>query len=196
MNGFEPLFFIAFFLLICFVIAKMRRLPPSPGNNNGRRHAPKDSFTRSRPEENVLEPPPTGVVITGRAFVIDGDSIRIAGTEIRLFGIDAPELGHPHGRISKSAMIRLCRGQEVRAEIQCRDVHGRTVARCFLPDGRDLSAELVKLGLAIDWPKHSGGIYRSLEPIEVRQKLWLADARQKGRMDVWARFNKGSHHSQ
>ena len=68
------------------------------------------------------------------------------------------------------------------------DAHGRTVARCYLPDGRGLSAEMVKLGLAIDWPKFSGGQYRSLETPDARKKLWLADVRQKGRMQVWEKF--------
>lgn len=79
-------------------------------------------------------------------------------------------------------------GAKIRAEINELDAHGRTVARCFLEDGRDLSAEMVKLGLAIDWPKFSGGEYRSLELSGVRKKLWLADARQKGRMHVWKKF--------
>ncbi len=78
--------------------------------------------------------------------------------------------------------------QKVRAEVSEQDAHGRTVARCYLPDGRDLSAEMVKLGLAIDWPKFSEGQYRSLETPDARKKLWLADARQKGRMQVWEKF--------
>jgi micrococcal nuclease len=51
-----------------------------------------------------------------------------------------------------------------------------------LPDGRDLSAEMVKAGHAIDWRKFSGGKYRQLEPDGIRKKLWRCDARQKGRM--------------
>ncbi|OUS21003.1 nuclease [Rhodobacterales bacterium 59_46_T64] len=85
-------------------------------------------------------------------------------------------------------MLSMCKGQMVRAEIVEEDAHGRTVAKCYLPDGRDLSAEMVKIGMAIDWPKFSGGIYRSLEVPDARKKLWLADARQKGRMHVWEKF--------
>lgn len=128
------------------------------------------------------------VVLTGRAYVVDGDTLTIQNTQVRLFGIDAPELDHPYGKNAKGALFSLCKGQDVRAEIIAQDTHGRTVARCYLADGRDLSAEMVKLGLAIDWAKFSNGQYRSLELPGVRKKLWLADARQKGRMDVWERY--------
>ena len=49
---------------------------------------------------------------------------------------------------------------------------------------------MVKLGLALDWPKFSEGVYRALETPDARRKLWLADARQKGRMDVWEQFER------
>jgi endonuclease YncB( thermonuclease family) len=47
-------------------------------------------------------------------------------------------------------------------------------------DGRDFSAEMVKAGFAIDWPKFSGGRYRHLESLDARKRMWRADARQKG----------------
>ena len=127
-------------------------------------------------------------VLVGAAYITDGDTITIKGTQIRLFGIDAPELEHPYGKKAKWALHRLCKGQVIRAEITNVDHYGRTVARCFLPDGRDLSAEMVAEGLAIDWPKYSNGRYSQLETQNVRRKLWLADARQKGRMNVWRDF--------
>lgn len=127
-------------------------------------------------------------VLTGSAYVTDGDTIKIKNTQVRLFGIDAPELNHPYGKKAKWALYKLCNGQCIRAEIIDEDNHGRTVALCLLPDGRDLSAEMVKQGLAIDWSKFSGGKYRNLETSDARKKLFLADARQKGRMSVWEKF--------
>ena len=134
------------------------------------------------------KPKTTDKALNGRAYIIDGDSIVIQKTQIRLYGIDAPELDHPYGQKAKWALASLCKGQTVRAEITEQDVHGRTVAKCYLQDGRDLSAEMVKMGLAIDWPKYSKGKYKALEVPNVRKKLWLADARQKGRMHVWEQF--------
>ena len=98
-----------------------------------------------------------------------------------MFGVDAPELDHPYGKKAKWALHRLCKDHVIRAEIIEEDDHGRTVAHCYLPDGRDLSAEMVKQGLAIDWPKFSRGKYKHLETPDARKKLFLADARQKGR---------------
>lgn len=126
--------------------------------------------------------------LRGPAYVVDGDTIKIRNTQIRLFGIDAPEMNHPFGKKAKWALVSMCKGQTVTAEILEADHFGRTVAKCTFDDGRDLSAEMVKIGLAIDWPKFSNGQYSDLEVPDVRKKLWLADARQKGRMHVWERF--------
>ncbi|WP_240558477.1 thermonuclease family protein [Paracoccus contaminans] len=132
--------------------------------------------------------PPGAAIIAGPAFVVDGDTITIRKKSIRLFGIDAPELNHPYGRNARGVLIGLCQRQTIRAEILCSDDHGRLVARCTLRDGRDLSAEMVKQGLALDWSKFSGGCYRHLETADARKHLWLADARQKGRMHVWESY--------
>lgn len=134
------------------------------------------------------EPPQADGSIEGRVYVVDGDTVVIQKIQIRLFGVDAPELNHPYGQKAKWALVALCRGQHVRAEIVATDCYQRTVARCFLEDGRDLSAEMVRSGLAIDWPKFSGGIYGAFEVPNARKKMWLADARQKGRMHIWAQF--------
>lgn len=124
----------------------------------------------------------SSVEVRGRAWVIDGDTIDIRGTRIRLAGIDAPEMDHPYGKRAKWALVNLCKGNEIRAVYDGDLSHDRRVATCYLPDGRDLSAEMVKAGMAIDWPKFSRGKYASLEPEGIRKKLWRCDARQKGRM--------------
>ncbi|MCV2882802.1 thermonuclease family protein [Actibacterium sp. XHP0104] len=139
-------------------------------------------------DTHSAQPTPAPIVLSGPAFVVDGDTLVIRKTQIRLFGVDAPEMNHPYGVRAKRGMMRLCKGQTIRAEVTEQDAYGRTVAKCYLPDGRDLSAEIVKLGLAIDWAKFSGGKYRNLEVADARRKMWLADARQKGRMHVWEKF--------
>lgn len=121
-------------------------------------------------------------VLRGRCWVIDGDTIVIDKVHIRLAGIDAPELDQPYGQMAKRALMALCKGQVITAVADGSLSHDRTVAVCRLEDGRDLSAEMVRAGLALDWKKHSGGQYRHLEAEGLRRKLWRVDARQKGRM--------------
>lgn len=119
-------------------------------------------------------------VLRGPCWVVDGDTIIIDKVHIRLAGIDAPELDHPWGQQAKWALVKLCKGQVVTARLKPELSYDRVVAECFLPDGRDLAAELVQAGLALDWPKFSGGKYRHLEPEDARRKLWRANLRQRG----------------
>jgi len=179
------------------------------GSNNGPSlpKSPPEQFSPQKPRAKVTKAQPSRFdtesakhlhdkrVLTGAAYVTDGDTIKIKKTQVRLFGIDAPELNHPFGNKAKWALVKLCKGHSVRAEIIDIDDHGRTVAHCYLPDGRDLSAEMVKQGLAIDWPKFSGGKYKDLETADARKKLFLADARQKGRMHVWKKFEEKQNNS-
>jgi endonuclease YncB( thermonuclease family) len=104
----------------------------------------------------------------GQANVIDGDTIEVHGTRIRLWGIDAPESS------------QLCRGDDslpyrcgaeaanqldtfiARRPVNCSPVnldrYGRTVATCVVA-GIDLGEWLVANGLALDWPQYSSGKY-------------------------------------
>ncbi|MBY6082066.1 hypothetical protein [Ruegeria arenilitoris] len=45
-------------------------------------------------------------------------------------------------------------------------------------------------GLAIDWPKLSGGKYRSMELPDARKQLWLANARQNGHLGLWKQYEE------
>ena len=153
--------------------------------------APKPSRRPRRPAARRVAPGEIAPrVLEGKAWVTDGDGLRLDGYEVRLFGIDAPEGAHPHGPEAKQALIRLCSRKTVIAEVEHVDRFGRIAAICRLQDGRDLSAEMVRAGHALDWAKHSGGRYRPLEPDWARRKLWLADARQRGRTDIWRAYER------
>lgn len=185
-------------ILRIFFGKKKKRTQTWPSPSPWRSHRPIETppWPETKPYDSssssTLDTP---VVLKGRARVIDGDTIVISKTQIRLFGIDAPEIDHPYGQKSKWTLVSLVKGKDVTAEVTATDDYGRTVAKCYLPDKCDLSAEMVKLGMAIDWPKFSDGVYRKFETSDARKKLWLADARQKGRMHVWKNFKprgKGS----
>lgn len=156
-----------------------------------RSNAPAAKPYRTRPPQTTIAHTTTIVgtdvsvlpsVLQGRCWVIDGDTIIIDNIRLRIAGIDAPELDHPWGYQSKWALVQLCKGQTVTARLRPEMSYDRVVAECFLPDGRDLAAELVRCGLALDWHRFSGGKYRHLEPADARRKLWRADARQRGKL--------------
>lgn len=182
---FAATFFLVFVFFVFFLIFYRKDELPHKPSSSVRRYSPpgQSSFEAKGAKKQT-----NATVLAGRAYVIDGDTIVVQKTQVRLFGIDAPELNHPYGNKARWGLVNLCKGKTVRAEVSAQDIHGRVVAKCYLADGRDLSAEMVKAGLAIDWPKFSGGQYRQLEVENIRKKLWLADARQNGRMDVWERF--------
>jgi endonuclease YncB( thermonuclease family) len=109
---------------------------------------------------------PVGDLI-GVASVIDGDTIDIHGTRVRLSGFDAPERG------------RTCSGVNVyqRASFALSDFIGARIVSCTLTgaktyerevgtcsvDGRDLGELMVEAGWARDWPRYSHGKYAAEE---------------------------------
>ena len=75
--------------------------------------------------------------ITGKALVLDGDSIVVAGQKIRLHGIDAPEMDQTLwcrdrelmcGAMALAALEALTAGMALRCDIVEHDRFGRTVA--------------------------------------------------------------------
>lgn len=85
--------------------------------------------------------------------VSDGDTIRILkdGKEVRvrLAGIDCPEKKQAFGTQAKNFTSEKAFGKHVKLNIvQASDRYGRIVADVILPDGSNLSLELVKAGLA------------------------------------------------
>ena len=70
---------------------------------------PKSPPPVSKPRDEVFDaatshPVELPRVLEGPAYVTDGDTITIQRTQVRLFGIDAPELNHPYGKKAKWAM--------------------------------------------------------------------------------------------
>lgn len=104
-------------------------------------------------------PPP----LAGPARPIDGDTLAIGATRIRLWGIDAPEAETPSGRQATRLMAQALAQGPVRCEDTGGRSHDRIVARCDDAKGQDIAERLVAAGLAVDWPKFSGGRYAAAE---------------------------------
>ena len=110
--------------------------------------------------------------LAGQASVIDGDTLEIHGTRIRLWGIDAPEssqlcrgedsLQYRCGAKAANDLDAFIAGRLVSCIPISLDQYGRTVASCSV-DRTDLAEWLVGNGLAIDWPQYSKGKF---DPIQ------------------------------
>jgi endonuclease YncB( thermonuclease family) len=115
--------------------------------------------------------------VVGAARVIDGDSIVVADTEIRLYGIDAPEYRQTCLRAgfawrcgveAANVMRSMVAGREVRCRPREVDRYGRTVALCFV-GALDLGAAMVKGGFAVAY-----GAYQAdeREARDARRGMW------------------------
>lgn len=127
-------------------------------------------------------PSATGAdVITGRASVIDGDTIEIHGTRIRLFGIDAPESGQTcivnskAGRCGQQAAFALAdkvAGRTVSCEASAQDQYRRMVAVCR-SGGEDLNAWMVAQGWAMAYRQYSADYVRQEEQASASKRgIW------------------------
>lgn len=89
-----------------------------------------------------------GVVLA----VPDGDGLTVRldaeVLTVRLFGIDAPEIGQPHGAAARAALAALALGATVTLQRLDIDAHGRTVALAVTAHGLSLSHELCAAGNA------------------------------------------------
>jgi endonuclease YncB( thermonuclease family) len=124
------------------------------------------------PEEKLSKAagPSPAASLAGSAHVIDGDTIDVGGTRIRLWGIDAPEAAqtcqgeagtvYECGRDATAVMIAMTRGRWVECAERDRDRYGRIVANCRTEAG-EINAAMVRRGWAVDYRRHSGGAYRA-----------------------------------
>jgi endonuclease YncB( thermonuclease family) len=120
---------------------------------------------------------------TGRATVIDGDTINIRGERIRLLGIDAPEVAQmcflpdsirwPCGRRASFALADFIGMRTVQCEKMDKDRWGRTVSKCTVQNV-DLQMWMLENGLALAFRRYS----KAYLPNEVRA--------QRQRRGLWS----------
>ena len=93
--------------------------------------------------------------------VVDGDTFKLQGQtrSIRIWGLDAPERDKADGPAATAALRQLISGETVRCLIHDIDRYRRFVGQCFLPDGRDIAAEMIATGRSSEYCRYSKGYY-------------------------------------
>jgi endonuclease YncB( thermonuclease family) len=126
---------------------------------------------------NLILPDPDPVKPVGRARVIDGDSLVVDGREIRLEGIDAPELAQSCqrdgnawkcGEEAQRQLRFFVRGGDVACEGDEFDEHGRLLAVCMIGE-RNVNAWMVEEGWAVSYGNYQD---QQAEAREKRRGLW------------------------
>ena len=101
--------------------------------------------------------------VQGRATVITGDTLVVAGQRMRLHGIDAPELGQPcHwpnktidcGNISRTGLLDLIAPVEISCRRHATSSDGTWIASCTA-EGFDVGRNMVHTGWALAWRRYS-----------------------------------------
>jgi len=114
--------------------------------------------------------------ISGPARIIDGDGLKISSWQIRLFGIDAPEMrGGPEGRRARAALEDLIGDRSVDCEGLYFDRYGRVVAVCRA-DGQDIGEEMLAIGEAVTYRRFLEG--SPLEPAYLEAERHARDAKR------------------
>lgn len=125
--------------------------------------------------ENMLQEIITGEPAreqhAGSVRVLDGDTLDMDGTRIRMFGIDAPESKQTCrrnrrdwacGEEATEALAKVIGRQSVRCEERDIDRYQRVVAECWA-GGRNLNAWMVEQGWAVAYREYGGAIYDAQE---------------------------------
>ncbi len=133
-------------------------VPGSPEASKRTKRKIEPQPTPVRPKD----PPRSGLPLK----IVDGDTIVVYDIRVRLYGIDAPEIGQscrsaneqPYrcGEHSREVLILLAAGG-VRCEPAGdeRDRYNRWIAICYAHDGASINAAMVRTGYALAYRKYS-----------------------------------------
>ncbi len=109
------------------------------------------------------------ILVQGEARALDGDTLQVGDTRLRLHGIDAPELRQTCegsdgeawacGRRAASELAAALAGGDIHCISRERDRYQRFVATCWA-GGRDVGQSLVSHGWAVAYRRYSADYAR------------------------------------
>ncbi len=132
----------------------------------------------------LLASPASAQDVTGPALVVDGDSLVIAETPVRLAGVDAPEPDQTCtrdgqqwacGEEAAAQLLSLVDGQRVSCRGQGTDAYGRLLAICHA-NGVELGATMVEYGWATAYRSYSSDYFgHEHRARSARQGIWRSE---------------------
>ncbi len=121
---------------------------------------------------------------SGIPTIIDGDSIELEHMQIRLFGIDAPEIDqecrkgktfYACGSQSRKHLRKLIGSSLVECHEEEVDRYDRAVAECYVK-GKNLSSEMVRAGWAVSYINYASPFLKEeTEAQKHKRGLWQGD---------------------
>jgi endonuclease YncB( thermonuclease family) len=127
-----------------------------------------------------------GSDLSGTATVVDGDTLDIDGTRVRLEGVDAPEVAQicgganggtwACGRVAADALLGLVGKRRVTCRDEGTDKYDRVLGICSV-DGLEINAELVRRGYAWAFVKYSNRyVEEEAEAKKAAAGIWQGEA--------------------
>jgi endonuclease YncB( thermonuclease family) len=95
----------------------------------------------------------TAPTVSGSARVIDGYTVVVAGTRVRLMGVDAAELGTARGEEARRVMATLVNGN-LTCRLTGEKTYGREVGYCTTANGIDINRAIIEQGAALACPRY------------------------------------------
>jgi endonuclease YncB( thermonuclease family) len=129
---------------------------------------------------------PDSTRLMGSVQVVDGDSLKAGDEQIRLIGIDAPELrqtcrdaqghGWQCGRAARTRLAELVSKGDVVCAPHGKDRYGRTLAVCSAGNIPDVGEVLVREGYAVNFALSSSGYPAAERDAQsARRGLWQGE---------------------
>src|SRR5262245_43285402 len=125
--------------------------------------------------------------VVGRASVVAGDQMRVAGTTVRVSGIEVPEREQRCGKdnnkwrcaeAAQSALLKVISSRPVRCRLTGSDKAGRPLGSCWI-DAVDINAELVRQGYVFaeggTLARYSG---QESEARNAKAGMWIGDTQR------------------
>jgi len=143
--------------------------------------------------------------VSGNAHIIDGDTIKINGKKIRLFGIDAPELKQKCGwwdcgKEAKWWLELLVQNKIITCFYKKKDKYRRILGICHFGKPNEIPVQLmtaqfeingwmVQMGLAIAYKRYSDR-YAKLENDAKKNKMGIWKYNEFEKPEEWRKKNK------